>query len=61
MNIYQSLETGLEVMGHTYNILANDLFEGSCFSCQSHLEIETSFATVHPVPRPILALLIIGT
>lgn len=30
-------------MGHLDNILVNDLFEGPCFSCQSHLEIETSF------------------
>lgn len=48
-------------MGYTDNILVNDIFEKSCFSCQSHLEIEISFATVNPVPRPVLAVLVIGT
>lgn len=47
-------------MGHIH-ILVNNLFEGACFSHQSHLETETSFATVLAVPRPILAALVIDT
>lgn len=43
------------------DILVNDLFKGTCLSCQSHLEIETSFAIVLSVPRLILAALVIGT
>lgn len=42
------------------NIWVNDLFEEPCFSCQSHLEIETLFATVLSVPRPILAAVVMG-
>lgn len=56
----KSLETRLEVMSHLDNILVSDLFEEPFFSCQSHLEIETSFATALSVPRPILVSLIIG-
>lgn len=47
-------------MSHIDKVLVNDLFEEPCFSCQSHLEIETSFATVLSVPRSILAPLVMG-
>lgn len=54
------LEISLEVMNHIDNFLVNDLFEEPCFSCQSHLEIETLFATFLSVPSPILAPLVMG-
>lgn len=49
------------MIGHIDNILVNDPFEGASFSFQSHLEIETSFATSHSVPRAVLAALVTGT